>query len=103
MRYRIFKIFESVFVCNMQVVNPSMLLMSYLIHKPSKLLQNNSEFWYVDAWSSNFTWGGASPPGEGEFVVVPEGQLLLLDESTPVLKMLLIMGGELLFDEQVCC
>lgn len=62
--------------------------------------QDNTDFWYVDAWSSNFTWGGAAPPGEGEFVVVPQGQLLLLDESTPVLKMILIDGGELLFDEQ---
>ena len=55
----------------------------------------NCHVWYVDVWSSNFTWGGKPPPGEDALVVVPEGQLLLLDESTPVLAMLLIKGSVL--------
>jgi len=55
-------------------------------------IQAHTDYWYVDVWSSNFTWGGEAPPGEGEFVVIPPGQLLLLDQSTPVLKMLLIQG-----------
>ena len=46
----------------------------------------------MDVWSSNFTWGGMAPPTTGDFVVIPEGQLLLLDDSTDVLKMLLING-----------
>ena len=59
---------------------------------------SNSHFWYVDLWSSPFTWGGATPPTEGEFVVIPQGQTLLLDVKTPVLGYLLIQGGQLIFD-----
>ncbi|XP_068189914.1 fibrocystin-L-like [Antennarius striatus] len=54
---------------------------------------------YIDVWSSRFTWGGLSPPGAGMFAVVTKGQTILLDTSTPVLKMLLIQGGTLVFDE----
>ena len=67
------------------------------------LLQSSagdSDFFYIDVWSSNFTWGGASPPLEGEFVIIPAGQTLLLDTDTPILSFLLIQGGELIFDEQ---
>ncbi|KAM9824037.1 PKHD1 like 1, tandem duplicate 1 [Neosynchiropus ocellatus] len=61
--------------------------------------QESADFFYVDVWSSRFTWGGLSPPEEGSFVVITEGQTILLDVSTPVLKMLLIQGGTLVFDE----
>ncbi|XP_053415184.1 fibrocystin-L isoform X2 [Nycticebus coucang] len=60
---------------------------------------NNADFLYVDVWSSNFSWGGKSPPEEGSLVVITKGQTILLDQSTPVLKMLLIQGGTLIFDE----
>lgn len=56
------------------------------------LLQDNAAFLYVDAWSSNFTWGGKSPPEEGSLVVITKGQTVLLDQNTPILKMLLIQG-----------
>ncbi|XP_067676837.1 fibrocystin-L-like isoform X2 [Haliotis asinina] len=62
--------------------------------------QTDAAFEYIDVWSSKATWGGNDPPGVGELVVVPKGQLLLLDTDTPVLKMLLIKGGELIFDEK---
>jgi type VI protein secretion system component Hcp len=44
------------------------------------------------AWSSTNSWGGNNPPGEGEIVVIPAGMTILLDQSTPTLKMLLIQG-----------
>ena len=56
------------------------------------LLQDNADFLYVDAWSSNFSWGGALPPEEGSLVVITKGQTILLDQNTPILKMLLIQG-----------
>ncbi|XP_042362122.1 fibrocystin-L-like [Plectropomus leopardus] len=59
----------------------------------------NADFFYIDVWSSRFTWGGQSPPGKGMFAVVTKNQTILLDTSTPVLKMLLIQGGTLIFDE----
>ena len=61
---------------------------------------SNAEFWYVDLWSSPFTWGGGPLPREGDFVVVPNGQTLVLDTVTPVLGYLLIQGGELIFDRE---
>ena len=54
-------------------------------------------FFYVDLWSSNFTWGGQSPPVEGDFVVVPRGQTLAIDVHTPILSFLLIQGGTVMF------
>ncbi|KAJ8334858.1 hypothetical protein SKAU_G00404970 [Synaphobranchus kaupii] len=60
---------------------------------------DNADFFYIDVWSSKYTWGGLSPPEAGMFAVVTKGQTILLDTSTPVLKMLLIQGGTLVFDE----
>ena len=54
-------------------------------------------FFYVDLWSSNFTWGGQPPPVEGDFVVVPRGQTLAIDVHTPILSFLLIQGGTVMF------
>eukprot|EP00731_Ephydatia_muelleri_P028251 Em0019g1124a len=55
-------------------------------------------FFYVDLWSSPFTWGGGPIPTDGDFVVIPSGQTLLLDTSTGVLSFLLIQG-QLIFDD----
>ncbi|CAL1525941.1 unnamed protein product, partial [Lymnaea stagnalis] len=60
--------------------------------------QVNAKFEYIDLWSNRYTWGGGPPPLEGDFVVIPAGKTILLDTNTPVLKMLLIQGGELKFD-----
>uniref|UniRef100_A0A8C2XFR8 PKHD1 like 1, tandem duplicate 2 n=1 Tax=Cyclopterus lumpus TaxID=8103 RepID=A0A8C2XFR8_CYCLU len=60
---------------------------------------DEADFFYVDVWSSRFTWGGLSPPEKGSFAIITKGQTILLDTSTPVLKMLLIQGGTLVFDE----
>ncbi len=58
------------------------------------------EFWYVDLWSSPFTWAGGIIPSEGDFVVVPRGQTLVLDVVTPVLAYILVQGGTLIFDPE---
>ncbi|XP_060949378.1 PKHD1 like 1, tandem duplicate 1 [Limanda limanda] len=62
-------------------------------------MMDDADFFYIDVWSSRFTWGGLSPPERGTFAVITKGQTILLDASTPVLKMLLIKGGTLVFDE----
>ncbi|XP_052245987.1 fibrocystin-L-like isoform X3 [Dreissena polymorpha] len=59
-----------------------------------------SSFYYVDLYSSGATWGGGPVPGEGDMVVIPQGQIVLLDQSTEILGMLLIDGGQLIFDEK---
>ncbi|KAJ8026005.1 Fibrocystin-L [Holothuria leucospilota] len=63
-------------------------------------VQDNADFFYIDVWSSIYTWGGNDPPVEGDFVIIPEGQTILLDESTPVLRILLLQGGHMVFDEK---
>ena len=57
-----------------------------------------ASFYYIDRWSSIWTWGGLGTPLEGEFIVITEGQTILLDTSTPILAFLLIKGGKLMFD-----
>ena len=57
------------------------------------IYQTNADFFYVDMWSSQFTWGGEDPPVEGDFVIISAGQTVLLDvENTPVFSMVLIKG-----------
>ena len=63
-------------------------------------LSDDIEFYYVDLWSSEYTWGGLGLPEEGFFVIVPAGQTLVLDIATPILTILLIQGGELIFDDK---
>ena len=60
-----------------------------------------ASFYYIDRWSSIWTWGGLGTPLEGEFIVITEGQTILLDTSTPILAFLLIKGGKLMFDGDV--
>nr|XP_018672072.2 fibrocystin-L-like [Ciona intestinalis] len=62
--------------------------------------QEVADFYYIDKWSSIFTWGGTTVPTTSDFVVINKGQTVLLDTDTAVLKMLLINGGELIFDEK---
>ncbi|XP_062600839.1 fibrocystin-L-like [Saccostrea cucullata] len=56
------------------------------------------EFFYVDIWSSPFTWENGILPKENELVVIKEGHTVLLDISPPVLDTILIDGGNLVFD-----
>ncbi|XP_072630359.1 fibrocystin-L isoform X1 [Canis lupus baileyi] len=98
--------------CNVEYSNKTYIICMTSAHSPSgwapvhvnirslgmaKL--DDPDFLYVDAWSSNFSWGGKSPPEEGSLVVITKGQTVLLDQNTPILKMLLIQGGTLIFDE----
>jgi hypothetical protein len=66
-------------------------------------------FWYIDTWSARTTWGGSAPPtGCGSWVddkdctdsvVIPEGQVILLDISLPRFYLILI-EGTLVFDRK---
>ncbi len=68
----------------------------------SSVVSNSFVFWYIDAWSSPSTWGGNSPPtGCGSYkddlecsdsVVIPQGQVILLDVSPPRFYLILIEG-----------
>ncbi|XP_033757813.1 fibrocystin-L-like [Pecten maximus] len=62
-------------------------------------IQTGADFHYVDVWSSVYSWGGVSLPTDGDLVVIQAGQTIYLDTTTATLKMLLIQGGELIFDD----
>lgn len=69
----------------------------YAWHDPAN--EEDLKFEYVDLWSSTYTWGctdGTCFPQEGEIIVIPTGYRVVLDVDTPVLKALLIDGGELI-------
>ena len=63
-------------------------------------------FWYIDRWSSQFTWGHCpedepdcdTRPVKGDIVVIPKGQVILLDETTPILAVLIVDGGRVIWD-----
>lgn len=47
---------------------------------------------YLDKWSELTTWKYQEPPVDGDFVVIPSGQSILLDVDTPNLLFLLVQG-----------
>uniref|UniRef100_H3AM42 G8 domain-containing protein n=1 Tax=Latimeria chalumnae TaxID=7897 RepID=H3AM42_LATCH len=57
------------------------------------------QFFFIDLWSSSYTWEGEDPPEEEADVLINPGQTILLDKSTPVLNILIIDGGHLIFDD----
>ncbi|CAD5115663.1 DgyrCDS4618 [Dimorphilus gyrociliatus] len=72
------------------------------VHIKSKgTAKGTFNFAYKDVWSSLNTWGGDldKVPKAGDFVIIEKGQTMYLDTDTPVLKMLLIKGGKLIFED----
>ena len=70
---------------------------------PNDVIAKDTEFWYVDRWSSPYTWGctdDSCKPKAGEIIVIPEGQVILLDETTPILAVLIIDGGKMIWDRK---
>ena len=54
---------------------------------------DDGQFWYIDRWSSVFTWGCndtnvvcENKPVADDIAVIPKGTTILLDETTPVLS-----------------
>jgi hypothetical protein len=58
-----------------------------------------TSFRYLDRWSELTTWAFNEPPVEGDSVVVPEGQAILVDISPPRL-FLGYVAGALVFDRR---
>ncbi|XP_064639845.1 fibrocystin-L-like [Lineus longissimus] len=64
-------------------------------------LGGDNLYHYIDLWSSPYTWGSSlQMPIDGDMVVVPAGQTLMIDMDTPIIVMLLIKGGTVLFDDK---
>ena len=47
-------------------------------------------FSYAYRWSDIDTWGGDFPPIEGDAVYVPQGMVLMVDQTTPKLKIIIV-------------
>lgn len=63
------------------------------------VITNGIIYSYIDRWSDPKTWGGESPPREGDSVYIPFGQNVLLDVSTPILYSVII-EGTLIFEDK---
>ena len=57
-----------------------------------------NDLFLVQRWSNSSTWAGKEPTS-GASLLIPQGQAVLLDESPPPLKMLMVEGVLLASDE----
>ncbi len=55
-------------------------------------------FTYAYRWSDPDTWGGDIPPIAQDAVYVPKGMVLLVDQSTPNLKSIIVEGSIIFAD-----
>jgi len=56
-------------------------------------------FTYAFRWSDPATWGGDIPPIDGDTVYVPKGMVLLVDQSTPKLQ-IIVVEGAIIFEDK---
>lgn len=66
-------------------------------------INTEHRFYYIDRWNSVYTWGGDEPPRKDEFVVIEAGKTVMIDGTTEDMKMLLVKGGTIIFDETQPC
>ncbi|EDQ93048.1 uncharacterized protein MONBRDRAFT_22411 [Monosiga brevicollis MX1] len=60
--------------------------------------QPTARFRYMDRWSQVNTWVNDEPPIEGDTVVIPADQVVLMDVTPPKLFLLLVQG-QLIFED----
>ena len=58
---------------------------------------DSTVYLYIDRWSDINSWKNQEPPVDGDIVWIPEGQVIMLDQNTPILSSLLVEGS-LYFD-----
>ena len=57
-------------------------------------------FYYVMRWSDEDTWGVDFLPQDGDLVHVPQGRVLVVDQSTPDLLGIVVEGFIVFSDEK---
>lgn len=55
---------------------------------------------YTDRWSDHRSWLDSEMPVDGDTVIVPEGEAIMVDQDTPKLFLLLVMGSLVFEDAQ---
>ena len=73
---------------------------SFTVQVGNKNAILQASFEYVMRWSDPRTWGTDLPPVEGDFVFVPEGMTLYVDQSTPQLLGITTEKGNLIFADE---
>ncbi|CAH8562789.1 unnamed protein product [Schistosoma turkestanicum] len=89
---------DTVIICRTGEHNGTAKVPIVVTVKNNGKASGNFLFYYVDRWSSPFTWNNQPIPVENDFVVINANQSIMLDMDTPILSMLLINGGTLFFD-----
>ena len=88
---------DTTIVCQTGAFGRTVKAEIFIIVNGNFAITSGLTFYYIDLWSSNFTWGEHSPPVDGDFVVVPRGQTVAIDVDTAILSFLLIQGGTVMF------
>lgn len=61
------------------------------------LVEDKVVFYYGLVWSRDETWNGESKPRAGDTVFVPEGSVLIVDESSPKYLLSVVVEGIIIF------
>jgi len=54
--------------------------------------EKNASFYYIDRWSSNFTWGRGPIPQEGEFIIIPKVLVKILKTNKSVQSLTYVLS-----------
>lgn len=64
-----------------------------------RAIVNCRNFTYAFRYSDPNTWSGDFPPIAGDAIYVPKGMILMMDQSTPKLKTIIVEGSIAFSDE----
>ena len=81
------------------VVEADARLAVTVVAKGTAVVPTHVAYLYIDRWSARTTWLNGEFPGDGWDVVVPRGQALLVDQDTPLIRILTVQGL-LIFDNK---
>lgn len=73
---------------------------SFIVKVGDSIAIVRQTFQYVMRWSDIRTWGTDMPPIDGDLIFVPAGMNLLVDQSTPLLKGILVHNGTITFADE---
>ena len=64
------------------------------------IVPKETRWLYIDRWSDPRTWLDSEMPVDGDTVIVPEGEAILVDLNTPKLFLVLVLGTMVFADDQ---
>lgn len=82
-----------------QIKKSSVIVTNHALGMGSAIVNSSLRYRYLDRWSQVNSWLNDQPPVDGDTVIVPEHQAILLDVQPPRL-FVLIVEGTLVFDRK---